>query len=82
MLVRELVDKVNGGVEKFADNTKLFNLVRTKEDCEELKMNLINLDDWTNTKKANYILQRREKVIEWKEQFKLLHNLFNIHWWT
>lgn len=45
MLVRELVDKVNGGVEKFADNTKLFNLVRTKEDCEELKMNLINLDD-------------------------------------
>lgn len=34
-----------GSVEKFADDTKVFSLLRAKEDCEELKMDLINLDD-------------------------------------
>lgn len=45
ILVSDLVDEVNGSVEKFADDTKVFSLVRTKEDCEKLKMDLINLDD-------------------------------------
>lgn len=38
----------------------LFSLVRAKEDCEELKMDLKNLDNRTNIK-TDYILQRRQR---------------------
>lgn len=31
-------------MEKFADDTKVFRLVRAEEDWEELKIDLINLD--------------------------------------
>lgn len=51
---------MNSNVGKYADDTEMFRLVRTKEDCEVLRMALIKLDAWANTK-PDKILQRGEK---------------------
>ncbi|CAM5084504.1 unnamed protein product, partial [Eretmochelys imbricata] len=46
LFINDLEKGVNSEVEKFADDTKLFKIVKTKADCEELQKDLTKLSDW------------------------------------
>ncbi|CAM4557507.1 unnamed protein product [Lepidochelys olivacea] len=46
LLVNDLEKGVNSKAAKFADDTKLLKIVRTKTDCEELQKDLTKLSDW------------------------------------
>ncbi|CAM4676294.1 unnamed protein product [Lepidochelys kempii] len=44
--INDLEKGVNSEVAKFADDTKLLKIVKTKADCEELQKDLTKLSDW------------------------------------
>ncbi|CAM4545379.1 unnamed protein product [Caretta caretta] len=46
LFINDLEKGVNSEVAKFADNTKLLKIVKTKADCEELQKDLTKLSDW------------------------------------
>ncbi|CAM5159894.1 unnamed protein product [Natator depressus] len=46
LFINDLEKGVNSEVAKFADDTKLFKIVKTKADCEELQKDLTKLSDW------------------------------------
>ncbi|CAM5105037.1 unnamed protein product [Natator depressus] len=46
LFINDLEKGVNGEVAKFADDTKLLKIVKTKADCEELQKDLTKLSDW------------------------------------
>ncbi|CAM5097662.1 unnamed protein product [Natator depressus] len=46
LFINDLEKGVNSEVAKFADDTKLLKIVKTKADCEELQKDLTKLSDW------------------------------------
>ncbi|CAM5132666.1 unnamed protein product [Eretmochelys imbricata] len=46
LFINDLEKGVNSEVAKFADDTKLLRIVKTKTDCEELQKDLTKLSDW------------------------------------
>ncbi|CAM4653692.1 unnamed protein product [Lepidochelys kempii] len=46
LFIKDLEKGVNSEVAKFADDTKLLKIVKTKADCEELQKDLTKLSDW------------------------------------
>lgn len=46
---RDLKLGVSYVVAKFADDTRLFRMVKTKADCEDLRKGLHKLDEWAKT---------------------------------
>ncbi|CAM5114425.1 unnamed protein product [Natator depressus] len=46
LFINDLEKGVNSEVAKFADDTKLLKIVKTKADCEELQKGLTKLSDW------------------------------------
>ncbi|CAM5150171.1 unnamed protein product [Eretmochelys imbricata] len=46
LFINDLEKGVNSEVAKFADDTKLLKVVKTKADCEELQKDLTKLSDW------------------------------------
>ncbi|CAM5119150.1 unnamed protein product [Natator depressus] len=46
LFINDLEEGVNRGLAKFADDTKLLKIVKTKADCEELQKALTKLSDW------------------------------------
>ncbi|CAM5122732.1 unnamed protein product [Eretmochelys imbricata] len=46
LFTNDLEKGVNSEVAKFADDTKLLKIVKTKADCEELQKDLKKLSDW------------------------------------
>ncbi|CAM4389985.1 unnamed protein product [Caretta caretta] len=54
LFINDLEKGVNSQVAKFADNTKLLKIIKTKADCEELQKDLTKLSDLGN-KMANAI---------------------------
>ncbi|CAM5131339.1 unnamed protein product [Natator depressus] len=46
LFINDLEKWVNSEVAKFADDTKLLKIVKTKADCEELPKDLTKLSDW------------------------------------
>ncbi|CAM4598511.1 unnamed protein product [Caretta caretta] len=46
LFINDLEKGVNSEVAKFADDTKLLEIVKTKADCEELQKDLTKLSDW------------------------------------
>ncbi|CAM5106410.1 unnamed protein product [Eretmochelys imbricata] len=46
LFINDLEKGINSEVAKFADDTKLFKIVKTKADCEELQKALTKLTDW------------------------------------
>ncbi|CAM5130961.1 unnamed protein product [Natator depressus] len=46
LFINDLEKRVNSEVAKFADDTKLLKIVKTKADCEELQKDLTKLSDW------------------------------------
>uniref|UniRef100_A0A8C3IBY2 Reverse transcriptase domain-containing protein n=1 Tax=Chrysemys picta bellii TaxID=8478 RepID=A0A8C3IBY2_CHRPI len=46
LFINDLEKGVNSEMAKFADDTKLLKIVKTKADCEELQKDLIKLSDW------------------------------------
>ncbi|CAM5140560.1 unnamed protein product [Eretmochelys imbricata] len=46
LFINDLKKGVNSEAAKFADDTKLLKIVKTKADCEELQKDLIKLSDW------------------------------------
>ncbi|CAM5074984.1 unnamed protein product [Natator depressus] len=54
LFINDLEKGVNSEVAKFADDTKLLKIVKTKADCEELQKDLTKLSDLGN-KMANAI---------------------------
>uniref|UniRef100_A0A8C3FA90 Reverse transcriptase domain-containing protein n=1 Tax=Chrysemys picta bellii TaxID=8478 RepID=A0A8C3FA90_CHRPI len=47
LFINDLEKGVNSEVAKFADDTKLLKIVKTKADCDELQKDLTKLSDWT-----------------------------------
>uniref|UniRef100_A0A8C8SCV0 Reverse transcriptase domain-containing protein n=1 Tax=Pelusios castaneus TaxID=367368 RepID=A0A8C8SCV0_9SAUR len=48
LFINDLEKGVNSEVAKFADDTKLLKIVKTKADCEELQKDLTKLSDWAS----------------------------------
>uniref|UniRef100_A0A8C3F3S5 Reverse transcriptase domain-containing protein n=1 Tax=Chrysemys picta bellii TaxID=8478 RepID=A0A8C3F3S5_CHRPI len=46
LFINDLEKGVNSEVAKFADDTKLLKIVKTKADCDELQKDLTKLSDW------------------------------------
>ncbi|CAM4661225.1 unnamed protein product [Lepidochelys kempii] len=46
LFISDLKKGINSEVAKFADDTKLLKIVKTKADCEELQKDLTKLSDW------------------------------------
>ncbi|CAM5148917.1 unnamed protein product [Eretmochelys imbricata] len=46
LFINDLEKGVNSEVAKFADDTKLLKIVKTKADCEEVQKDLTKLSDW------------------------------------
>uniref|UniRef100_A0A8C3H706 Reverse transcriptase domain-containing protein n=1 Tax=Chrysemys picta bellii TaxID=8478 RepID=A0A8C3H706_CHRPI len=46
LFINDLEKGVNSEVAKFADDTKLLKIVKSKADCEELQKDLTKLSDW------------------------------------
>ncbi|CAM5109632.1 unnamed protein product [Eretmochelys imbricata] len=46
LFINDLEKGVNSEVAKFADDTKLLKILKTKADCEELQKDLTKLSDW------------------------------------
>ena len=46
LFINDLETGINSEVAKFADDTKLFHVVKTREDCEELQKDLSKLGEW------------------------------------
>ena len=44
--INDLETGISSGVEKFTDDTKLFWVVKTTRDCEELQKDLSRLGEW------------------------------------
>ena len=46
--VNDILDTVNTNVKMFADDTKIFRILKNKSDCEILQADLDNLSEWSN----------------------------------
>ena len=46
LFINDLETGISSEVAKFADDTKLFQVVKTRRDCEELRKNLSKLGEW------------------------------------
>ncbi|KAM7181807.1 uncharacterized protein RBU57_000458 [Macrochelys suwanniensis] len=53
LFINDLEEGVNSEVAKFADDTKLLKIVKTKADCEELQKDLAKLNDWMHAGPEN-----------------------------
>ena len=47
--INDLPDILQSPVYLFADDTKIFRLIRTQEDTKALQLDLDRLSNWTNT---------------------------------
>uniref|UniRef100_A0A674K437 Zinc finger CW-type and PWWP domain containing 1 n=1 Tax=Terrapene triunguis TaxID=2587831 RepID=A0A674K437_9SAUR len=61
--VNDLERGVNSEVAKFADDTKLLKIVKSKADCEELQRDLIKLGDWATKWQTKFNV----------DKYKLMH---------
>ena len=48
IFINDLPDVVDTCVKIFADDTKIFNHIRTQSDCEKLQRDLDNLSEWSD----------------------------------
>ncbi|CAM4543822.1 unnamed protein product [Lepidochelys kempii] len=54
LFINDLEKGVNSEVAKFADNTKLLKIVKTKADYEELQKDLTKLSDWATKEQMKF----------------------------
>ncbi|CAM4470707.1 unnamed protein product [Lepidochelys olivacea] len=63
LFINNLEKGVNSVVAKFADDTKLLKIVKTKADCEELQKDLTKLRDWATKWQMKFYV----------DKYKLMH---------
>uniref|UniRef100_K7GG65 Reverse transcriptase domain-containing protein n=1 Tax=Pelodiscus sinensis TaxID=13735 RepID=K7GG65_PELSI len=64
LFINDLEKGVSSEVVKFADDTKLFRIVKTEADCEGLQEDLTKLSDWATEWQMNFNV----------DKCKLMHN--------
>ncbi|CAM4625917.1 unnamed protein product [Caretta caretta] len=58
LFINNLEKGVNSEVAKFAKDTKLLKIVKTKADCEELQKDLTKLSDWATKWQMKFIVDK------------------------
>ncbi|CAM4652894.1 unnamed protein product [Caretta caretta] len=60
LFINDLEKGVNSEVAKFADDTELLKIVKTKADCEEPQKDLTKLSDWATKREIKFNVDKRK----------------------
>uniref|UniRef100_A0A8C3P8K5 Gypsy retrotransposon integrase-like protein 1 n=1 Tax=Chrysemys picta bellii TaxID=8478 RepID=A0A8C3P8K5_CHRPI len=75
LFINDLEKGVKSEVAKFADDTKLLKIVKTKADCEELQKDLTKLSDWATKWQMKFNVDKCKVMHIGKNNPNYTHNM-------
>uniref|UniRef100_A0A8C4XYG1 Reverse transcriptase domain-containing protein n=1 Tax=Gopherus evgoodei TaxID=1825980 RepID=A0A8C4XYG1_9SAUR len=79
LFINDLERGVNSEMAKFADDTKLLKIVKTKADCEELQKDLTKLSDWATKWQMKFKVDKCKVMHIGKNNPNYTYNMMGAH---
>jgi hypothetical protein len=78
IFINDMPETVKSKIKLFADDAKLYNIIRTTEDCQQVQEDLTRMQNWSNTWQMKFHPQKCTVLCLEREPLHFQYSLNNI----